>query len=98
MGSHTSYEELLELAERLGPAQPRGLSRDEISRLPSRTHRKKDGDDKSCVVCMSEFQTREKIRTLRPCHHDFHQKCIDRWLKEHNTCPICRETVQTIPS
>ena len=35
----------------------------------------------SCVVCMSEFQTREKIRTLRPCRHDFHQKCIDRWLK-----------------
>ncbi|CAI8011824.1 RING finger protein 44 [Geodia barretti] len=98
MGSHTSYEELLELAERLGPAQPRGLSRDEISRLPSRTHRKKDGDDKSCVVCMSEFQMREKIRTLRPCRHDFHQKCIDRWLKEHNTCPICRETVTTISS
>jgi len=34
----------------------------------------------SCVVCMSEFVTRQRIREL-PCQHIFHLKCIDKWLK-----------------
>ena len=34
----------------------------------------------SCVVCMSEFVNRQRIREL-PCHHIFHLKCIDKWLK-----------------
>jgi len=34
----------------------------------------------SCVVCMSEFVNRQRIREL-PCQHIFHLKCIDKWLK-----------------
>ena len=34
----------------------------------------------TCVVCMSEYCFKEKIRKL-PCTHDFHSKCIDKWLK-----------------
>lgn len=33
-----------------------------------------------CVVCISEYTNREKLRRL-PCSHDFHAKCIDKWLK-----------------
>jgi len=36
----------------------------------------------SCVVCMSEFVNRQRIREL-PCQHIFHLKCIDKWLKVH---------------
>lgn len=28
-----------------------------------------------------------------PCSHDFHLKCIDLWLSNHTTCPICRGAV-----
>ncbi len=33
-----------------------------------------------CVVCMSDFETRQMVRVL-PCSHEFHAKCVDKWLK-----------------
>ena len=40
----------------------------------------RDSSNGNCVVCMSDYINREKLRRL-PCNHDFHAKCIDRWLK-----------------
>ncbi|KAF4517537.1 hypothetical protein B566_EDAN005100 [Ephemera danica] len=91
-GSETeNYEALLSLAERLGEAKPRGLARGEIEQLPSYkfdsgTHQ---GDQTSCVVCMCDFEARQMLRVL-PCDHEFHAKCVDKWLKSNRTCPICR--------
>lgn len=86
-----NYEALLNLAERLGEAKPRGLARDEIEQLPSykfnpETH---TGDQTSCVVCMCDFEVRQMLRVL-PCSHEFHTKCVDKWLRSNRTCPICR--------
>lgn len=86
-----NYEALLSLAERLGEAKPRGLARHEIDALPSykfapATHR---GEQLSCVVCMCEFEPRQHLRVL-PCAHEFHSKCVDKWLRSNRTCPICR--------
>lgn len=33
-----------------------------------------------CVVCFSDFEVRQLLRVL-PCNHEFHAKCIDKWLK-----------------
>uniref|UniRef100_A0A1L8DTA8 Putative ring finger protein n=1 Tax=Nyssomyia neivai TaxID=330878 RepID=A0A1L8DTA8_9DIPT len=86
-----NYEALLSLAERLGEAKPRGLARPEIDQLPSykfnaETH---TGDQTSCVVCMCDFEARQMLRVL-PCSHEFHAKCVDKWLRSNRTCPICR--------
>ena len=86
-----NYEALLNLAERLGEAKPRGLNKPEIDQLPSYkynvdTH---EGDQTSCVICMCDFGTRQILRVL-PCSHEFHAKCVDKWLKTNRTCPICR--------
>ena len=40
----------------------------------------RDSSNGNCVVCMSDYARSEKLRRL-PCNHDFHAKCIDRWLK-----------------
>lgn len=91
-GSETeNYEALLTLAERLGEEKPRGLARGEIEQLPcykfdSGTHER---DQTSCVVCMCDFEARQMLRVL-PCDHEFHAKCVDKWLKTNRTCPICR--------
>ncbi|XP_031825720.1 ring finger protein murashka isoform X2 [Nomia melanderi] len=86
-----NYEALLSLAERLGEAKPRGLTRAEVEQLPSykfnaETHQ---GDQTNCVVCMCDFEAMQSLRVL-PCSHEFHSKCIDKWLKSNRTCPICR--------
>ena len=44
----------------------------------------------SCHVCITDFDMKEKGMFL-PCGHIFHPKCIEPWLKEHNTCPVCRK-------
>lgn len=33
-----------------------------------------------CVVCFSDFEARQLLRVL-PCNHEFHAKCVDKWLK-----------------
>lgn len=88
-----NYEALLNLAERLGEAKPRGLTKAEIEQLPDYRFNKEthhsDMDQTSCVVCMCDFENKQLLRVL-PCSHEFHTKCVDKWLKTNRTCPICR--------
>ncbi|NWU61413.1 RN128 ligase, partial [Pterocles burchelli] len=46
-----------------------------------------DGD--SCVVCIEAYKPNEVVRILT-CNHLFHKSCIDPWLLEHRTCPMCK--------
>lgn len=41
-----------------------------------------------CPICFNQFQTSDMRMT--PCSHQFCQTCLDEWLEDHNTCPICR--------
>ncbi|CAG9769258.1 unnamed protein product [Ceutorhynchus assimilis] len=86
-----NYEALLNLAEQLGEAKPRGLAKLEIEQLVSYKYNSEthEGDQTSCVVCMCDFEARQMLRVL-PCSHEFHAKCIDKWLRSNRTCPICR--------
>ncbi|XP_026993947.2 RING finger protein 44 isoform X1 [Tachysurus fulvidraco] len=86
-----NYEALLNLAERLGEAKPRGLTKADIEQLPSYrfNSEKHQSEQTLCVVCFSDFESRQLLRVL-PCNHEFHAKCVDKWLKTNRTCPICR--------
>jgi E3 ubiquitin-protein ligase RNF115/126 len=42
-----------------------------------------------CSVCMDDVTVGDEVVVL-PCTHWFHEACATAWLKEHNTCPICR--------
>ena len=46
-------------------------------------------DNKKCVICLEEFTPKEKVTSL-PCIHLFHTPCIKNWIKNNNTCPICK--------
>jgi hypothetical protein len=47
-----------------------------------------------CPICLDIHGTR-KIDILPKCKHEFHSKCIKKWVKNgaNNTCPVCRETI-----
>ncbi|XVF12972.1 hypothetical protein REPUB_Repub08aG0166600 [Reevesia pubescens] len=50
--------------------------------------------DNTCPICLSEYQAKEKLRTIPDCKHYFHAICIDEWLKLNAACPLCRNTLE----
>lgn len=49
-----------------------------------------------CTVCLSRFEDAEILRLLPKCKHAFHMSCIDKWLENHSTCPLCRYRVEAV--
>ena len=45
-----------------------------------------------CSVCMDNVNVGDEI-TVLPCSHWFHGECVGAWLKEHDTCPHCRQGI-----
>lgn len=73
----------------------RGLTKEQIDNLSTRNYgdiHTENERSKTCSVCINEYATGNKLRQL-PCMHEFHIHCIDRWLSENSTCPICRQPV-----
>jgi hypothetical protein len=46
-----------------------------------------------CSICIDDIAEGDTALFL-PCKHWFHEKCVVMWLKEHNTCPICRTPIE----
>jgi hypothetical protein len=52
----------------------------------------------ACCICLVDIN-KEDWRATRctgstPEHyHAFDKDCITHWMKDHNTCPVCRETI-----
>ena len=53
----------------------------------------KEGGKAECTVCIDEVKIDDEVIFL-PCKHWFHEECVTMWLKEHNTCPICRTPIE----
>lgn len=50
-----------------------------------------------CAVCLNEFRDDETLRLIPKCCHVFHPDCIDAWLVNHSTCPVCRANLAPKP-
>ncbi|VDO40351.1 unnamed protein product [Onchocerca flexuosa] len=47
-----------------------------------------------CPICLDALALNESSATC--CGHTFHQSCILRWLKNYETCPVCRKEITTL--
>ncbi|CAH2979335.1 unnamed protein product [Chilo suppressalis] len=76
------------LSKRLCCAAKKALSKIPIKSLKT-DDREVQGDGECCAICIEPYKVSETLRSL-PCRHDFHKNCIDPWLLEHRTCPMCK--------
>ncbi|KAJ4961326.1 hypothetical protein NE237_021236 [Protea cynaroides] len=93
-----SYEELLELGDRIGYVST-GLREDDIfhclrknkhlimmddfpSSLPTES-------DWKCSICQEDYKADDEVGKL-DCGHIYHICCIKQWLLQKNACPVCK--------
>lgn len=80
-----------------------GLSQPTIDALPSFVYHSrgesKDGAAAAvdCAVCLGQVAEGEMVRQLPTCRHAFHNECIDKWLRSHSLCPLCRAETKPPP-
>ncbi|GFT34128.1 protein goliath [Nephila pilipes] len=64
-----------------------------LDKIPVKTVKSDDSDRddeyECCAICIEPFQHGELVRSL-PCKHSFHKICIDPWLLEQRSCPMCK--------
>ena len=49
-----------------------------------------------CSICTDNLEKNNTVIKTLDCNHQYHTDCIDIWLKEHNTCPLCRQEVKRV--
>ncbi len=42
-----------------------------------------------CTICLEDIQEETPVRKIHVCQHTFCKECLESWLKENKTCPIC---------
>ena len=45
-----------------------------------------------CIICFCEYGPDDDVSPL-PCGHYFHAECIENWVKDNPTCPMCRAEI-----
>ena len=45
-----------------------------------------------CPICLAKYKGSDIIKEF-PCKHIFHKKCILKWLKQSNKCPLCNHDI-----
>uniref|UniRef100_H0VV70 E3 ubiquitin-protein ligase RNF115 n=1 Tax=Cavia porcellus TaxID=10141 RepID=H0VV70_CAVPO len=82
--------QLLGQLENTGPPP---ADKEKIISLPTVTVTQEQVDmGLECPVCKEDYTVEEEVRQL-PCNHFFHSSCIVPWLELHDTCPVCRKSL-----
>lgn len=68
-------------------------SKEAVNAMPVRKVTESDPiTSQKCAICQDCYEKDHEVIEL-PCKHTYHKDCCMPWLKEHNTCPLCRANV-----
>ncbi|KAL0797920.1 hypothetical protein Bca101_053094 [Brassica carinata] len=93
-----SYEQLLELGDRIGYVNT-GLKESEIRRCLRKINPSVSNTlfaDRKCSICQDEYEREGQVGKL-DCGHSFHVQCVKQWLSRKNACPVCKKTAYVKP-
>ena len=87
--------DLLDGALRAGDNRQPPASEEAIAKL---IRKPQITDGASCPVCLMDFEECAECDQMMvmPCGHCFHEHCLTKWLRSHNTCPVCRHAIEPI--
>jgi len=71
---------------------PQETVADKINKLPTYqfTPSPDQTEASTCLICQCEFTEGEEIKKL-PCNHEYHKSCVDPWLIDNDSCPLCTQ-------
>jgi hypothetical protein len=95
------FSDLVTGAIRLGEPGPPPASESAIAKLERGVTPELGA---TCTICLCGLHEAPSegdgpVPTLlrMPCGHDFHEPCLLHWVREHNTCPVCRYALEQDP-
>ncbi|KAL8089509.1 hypothetical protein AgCh_039109 [Apium graveolens] len=53
------------------------------------------GFDEECSICLAMFEDGERVKVLPECLHAYHSDCVDKWLTNKSSCPLCRSSLDS---
>lgn len=83
------------------PSRLSGLDAATIDSFPIFLHRSSasSGSEQSeCSICLVDFRDEEKLKVLPECLHAYHSECVDKWLTQQSSCPLCRASLIPVDS
>ena len=81
----------------LRPGIERGIDEATLEAFPEvayaearKARREQQRQQACCPVCLDNHGDGDVVRVLPDCGHLFHRACVDPWLWQRPTCPVCR--------
>lgn len=51
------------------------------------------GEELFCPVCQENAKEGDRILEIHQCNHMFHEICLEPWIRQKGTCPLCRVSI-----
>jgi hypothetical protein len=78
-----NYERLTELCNNIG------YLKQGISNIDNVCEKVIINADESCPICLETITNKDSYKIIK-CRHIFCQECINKWLKDNVSCPMCK--------